>query len=321
MKKSYVISIICIMLVLVIALSGCKKKNDDTGKPGKDPIQSIDEQGEDKVDVEKVMKEFDKMIKNKDEPNKIVAFINENIKNLSQIEGDRMVLDLEIILEDSTSSLTDKLFEIDTKGELMTIGGTELFFPEGKVKDIQDEKLRDHVTKLLASNYKLINLEGSFYPIRDYEKMKQYNNYISDEIKDYIAIKALDSDKPVAIDAGLVISYDELADRILKTENYIQKYSEGKKYEEMLRSYRTKLDIYLNGLDNTPIADYESKKIYKDVVDSYEKTINTKDSVTAFVVSKYLDVIEENKYIIDKSVTDNVLSLVNEALSLLEASK
>jgi hypothetical protein len=309
------------MLVLVIALSGCKKKNNDIEEPGKDSIQSKDDFGKDEVDVEEVMKKFNKLIKNGDEPSTIVQFINEHIKGLSQIEGERMVLDLETILQDSTDSLTDKLLEIDNNGELMIIGGTELFFPDNKVKDIQDDELRDYVTKLFASNYKLINLEGSFYPITDYEKMKQYNNYISDEMKDYIDIKAMDSDKPVAIDAGLVISYDELAERILKTENYIQKYSEGKRYEEMLGSYRSKLDIYLSGLDNTPIADYETKKIYKDVVDSYEKTINTKDSVTAFVVSKYMDTIKENKYIIDKNVTDNVLSLVNESLSLLESSK
>ncbi len=321
MKKSFVIPIICIILVLVIALAGCKKKNNDIVEPGKDSIQSKDDSGKDEVDVKEVMKEFDKLIKNADEPNEIVKFIDEHIKGLSQIEGDKMIIDLENILESSISSETDKLFEVDTDGELMTIAGTELFFPDNKVKDIQDEELRDYVKKLIESNYKLINLEGSFYPIVDYEKMKQYNNHISDEVKDYIAIEALDSNKPVAIDAGLVISYDELAERIIKIENYIQKYSEGKRYEEMLGNYRSKLTFYLNGLDNTPIADYETKKIYKDVFDSYEKTTNTKDSVTAFVVRKHINNIEESKYIIDKNVTDKVLSLVNEALSLLETSK
>lgn len=321
MKKSFVIPIICIILVLVIALAGCKKKNNDIVEPGKDSIQSKDDSGKDEVDVKEVMKEFDKLIKNADEPNEIVKFIDEHIKGLSQIEGDKMIIDLENILESSISSETDKLFEVDTDGELMTIAGTELFFPDNKVKDIQDEELRDYVKKLIESNYKLINLEGSFYPIVDYEKMKQYNNHISDEVKDYIAIEALDSNKPVAIDAGLVISYDELAERIIKIENYIQKYSEGKRYEEMLGNYRSKLTFYLNGLDNTPIADYETKKIYKDVFDSYGKTTNTKDSVTAFVVRKHINNIEESKYIIDKNVTDKVLSLVNEALSLLETSK
>ena len=109
MKKSFVIPIICIILVLVIALAGCKKKNNDIVEPGKDSIQSKDDSGKDEVDVKEVMKEFDKLIKNADEPNEIVKFIDEHIKGLSQIEGDKMIIDLENILESSISSETEIL--------------------------------------------------------------------------------------------------------------------------------------------------------------------------------------------------------------------
>src|SRR5699024_8946045 len=117
------------------------------------------------------------------------------------------------------------------------------------------------------------------------------------------------------------ISYEDLGDRLLKTEEYIQKYSEGQKYEEMLKMYRTKLNIYLDGQDNSPIYDYETNKIYEDVLKSYERIANTEEEVTGFIVRRHLNLIEDNDYIVDQAIEENVLSLVNESLSLLETTK
>ncbi|WP_333657064.1 hypothetical protein [Tissierella praeacuta] len=319
MKKYKNMVIIFILILSVVTLSSCKKK-DPIKDLTKEPTESIENSGEDGKDREKIMEDFDSTLKNKD-LDKIVSFIDENIGKLSQIEGDKMVSELENILSKSLDSMTDSILEIDTNGELIKIGGTEFFFPEDKIKDIQDENLRNLVTKLINSKYKLVNIEGNYYPLVDYEKMKEYNDYISDEMKEYIAIKAMDSNEPVAIDAGLKISYDELASRIIQTEKYIQRYSQGQRHEEMLGSYKNKLVIYLGGLDNTPICDPQSKKIYDEVLESYRKTSKTKDSTTAFIINKYIGVIEENKLIVNKVVEDKIVSLVNEALALLEVSK
>lgn len=320
MKKSINMAIILILVVLVTTLSGCKKKSPAITDPVKEPAGPTEDLGANEKDREKIMAEFNNALNGK-ELDKIVFFIDENIGKLSQIEGDKMISELEKILNQSLDVTTNKISQADTNGELMTIAGTELFYPEDKIKDIQNEKLRDEITKTINSKYKLINLEGSYYPIIDYEKIKQYNNYISDEMKEYIEIKAMDSNEPVAMDAGLRISYDDLADRIIKTEKYIEKYSQGQRYEEMLGNYKNKLALYLGGLDNTPIADFETKKIYDDVLESYNKTAKIKDSATAFVVNKYIDVIKENNNLINKDVEDKVVSLVNEALSSLEISK
>lgn len=320
MKKSINIAIILILIVLVATLSGCKKKTPGITNQVKEPVDSTEDLGGDEKNREKVMAEFDNILK-KGDLEKVIGFIDENIGKLSQIEGDKMVSELERVLQDSINSTTDTILQGDPNGELMKIAGTELFFPEDKIKDIEDEKLRDEITKIINSKYKLINLEGNYYPIVDYEKIKQYNSYISEEMKEYIVIKAMDSNEPMAIDAGLRISYDNLADRILQTEKFIEKYSQGQRHEEMLGNYKNKLAIYLGGLDNTPIADFTSKRIFDDVLESYKKVAKVKDSVTAFVVSKYIDAIEENDLIINKDVQDKIVSLVNEALSLLEVSK
>lgn len=320
MKKSINILLILITIALATTLSGCKKKGLGTEDPVGKPANGIEDTENTEKTREEIMNEFDSIV-GKGQLEDIIKFIDENIGKLSQIEGDKMVSKLEDMLYKSLDATTDKIFEGDTDGELMKIAGTEFFFPEDKIKDIENEKFRQEVTSIVNSKYKLINLEGSYYPIPDYEKMKKYNSYISDEMKEYIEIKAMDSNEPVAVDGGLRITYEDLAERIVKTEKYIEKYSQGQRYEGMLGDYKNKLAIYLGGLDNTPIADYTSKRIFDDVLESYKKTSNIKDSSTAFVVQKYVAIIEENDLIINKTVEDKVVSLITEALSLLEVTK
>lgn len=319
-KNRKSIFIVFMSMILVLSLAGYKKKNPEKADPSKNPTEAVNNSSDTEKDKAAIMKEFDSALKTND-LSKIVKFVDDNIEGLSQIEGDRMVLDLETALEESLNAIMDNIFEIDSNGELMSIAGTELFFPEDKVKDIKNDELKKQITQLLENKYKLINLEGNFYPITDYEKLKKYNNYVSNEVKEYIEIKAMDSNTPVVIDAGLQISYDDLASRIVKTENYIQQYSGVKRYEEVLRLYRGKLALYLDGVDNTPISDNTTNKIHNDILESYKKTANIKDSVTAHIVNKYINVIEENDLIINKAVQDEVVSLVNEAISILEVTK
>ena len=319
MKKLKFAPIVLIILGLFIILSGCSKKKPIEKEPVKEPVENVEDVDKEEINKDKVMKEFDD-IAVKSDINKMVLFIDGKISKLSTIEGDKMISDLEKNLNKGLDSAKDKLSKLDISGELIQISN-ELFFPEDKIKDIKDDKLRTEVEMLFNNKYKLLNLEGEYYPVVDYEKLKKYNDNISPELKDYIAIKALDSNNPVAIDGGLYITHNDLSDRILKIEEFLQKYSGGQRYEEMLKQYRNKLSIYMTGIPNTPIADRDTNKINDDVLNSYKKTSETKDSVTAFIMRKYINSIKENEYIINDIVEGNALSLINESISLLEANK
>ena len=65
-----------------------------------------------------------------------------------------------------------------------------------------------------------------------------------------------------------------MAERLIKTENYILKYPNSIKYEEILRLYGVYLKLYLEGSSNTPIYDYETKEIKEEVLSSYKKVRN-----------------------------------------------
>ena len=166
--------------------------------------------------------------------------------------------------------------------------------------------------------YKLVNLEGSFYPIVDYARLQEYNNYVTDEWKEYIAVRAMDSNVPPFVDGALVISYDDLANRLLKTENYLNKYLDSSRQDVMLDSYHNKINIYLKGVDNTPIADHASKIIYDDVLDSYVNTSHNEGYLTADILRRYVNVIEENDKIIDDKVLQLGDKLIAEAIQIKE---
>lgn len=320
MKRTRYIIMTLVISILILSLMGCKKKDTDIEDQNINKEDNVEIESKDESTGEDMMaelKKLDELINNK-LTDKAIEFVDEKIKEYSSIEGDEMVLKLQEMLEKNIAK--DNLFK-DYEGELMDIAGEELFFPRDKVGDIKDEKLREAIGNTFKNKYKLINMEGQFYPIVDYEEFKSYKDYVSKEIGDYIDIRATMSNEPMAMDGALTITYDQLGNRILKVEEYLKRYFQGKRYEEVLGFYEDWLWLYLNGAPNTPIADGNTKTIYKDVFESYKKVANTADSTTAFVVNKYLNKIEENKGIVDISILENNGEYVKEALSLLESSK
>lgn len=322
--KKFTYLFVIIVLALSLSLFGCEKDKGEDPNNTDDPIGAEDENEEDGVRAsEDIINEFDEIIASNGKTKDIINFIDKNIKKVTSIEGDHMVVELINILEGSKEDLLDKLNELHD-GHLfnLTIDSPENYFPKDKIKDIEDKKLRELVEDVIGNKYKLQASEGMYYPIVDYEKIKEYDDYVSEEIKDYVYLKSIDSNTVIAQDAALVISYDDLADIIIETEKYIERYAGGVYHEEVERMYKSKLNIYLSGLPNTPIYDeIGSKTINDDVLESYIKTGSTGDTVTSFVVGKYVNIIRDNKKIIDEKVLKKAEALVEEALTLLVSAK
>lgn len=320
-RKRYLLTIG--VLVLSLGLFGCAEDTEEEPANEDEPI-AVEDNGEENEDLdpnisEDVINEFGEILAGNGEIEELVNFVDENISKVTSIEGDQMVSELIDKLEGSEEEYTDKLMELD-KGNLVNLSNEE-YFPKDKVEDIEDEELRKLVEELVANKYKLEASEGMYYPIVDYEGLKEYNDYVSDEIKDYIDLKAIDSNTIIVSDGALVIPHDKLAEIIIETEEYIERYAGGTYSDEAERMYESKLDIYLSGLPNTPIYDYESKEVKDPILDSYVKTGSSGDSVTSFVVAKYVNTIGENENIIDEDVLKEAGMLLEEAVDLLRSAK
>lgn len=318
MKKS--ILMLILIVTAIFTLTGCKKEQ-EVIEPVPEPVveEPVVEVDEDEKEV--IMKEFDRLVTQTSDFEPIVDFIKSNIKKVDQLEGDRMIEELELVLEGNIPDLTNIIFATDKNDELMEIAGLEVYFPEEKIKEIKNSELKEEITKAYDNMYRLVNLEGGFYPIIDYAKLKTYNNNISDEWKEYIAVRAMDSNDIPFGDGGIRIPFEELADRLLKTENFLNKYIAGPRQDEMIELYKFKLNAYLKGLPNTPIADYSDKTIYEEVMKSYEETSNMDGYITAHLTYQYKEAIKANKNIVDNKILAKADEYIEEALRMLREYK
>lgn len=330
MNKKSIAFMLIVSILLLTLLAACGGEGVDKGNG--ELVDKVEPKPEVSIekDEEKIIKDFKTMVKSDNEPFVLVKFIDENIDKVKTENATEMIRELEEVQEGYIERYTEQLFMEEHQMELLTLSEVQhseakiedyLFFDNSKIEEIKNGNLKELVNNIMEGKYKLINMEGAFYPIIDYEALKIYNDNISDEMKEYIDLKSMDSNMPTILDAGLVISFDQLAERLVKTENYILKYPNSIKYEETLRLYGVYLKFYLEGSSNTPIYDYESKKIKDEVLSSYKKVRNMDETVTSKVVSKYIDIIGENQNIIDENVLSRVTELHSEAIATLEDQK
>lgn len=154
----------------------------------------------------------------------------------------------------------------------------------------------------------------------DYTKLEAYNDNISDEWKEYLSVRAMDSDEIPFSDGGIRINFKDLANRITKTENFLNKYIAGPRQKELLQLYESKLTAYMKGLPNTPITD-NNNNISKDVMKSYEDTSNMEGYITAHMINQYLDDIKANNFAIDSKILASADRYIEEAVRMLREFK
>ena len=318
-RKKYVLLIIALLMIGLITSCNMKKKSNGQVKPADNASEQSAELK--KNEAEKVMVNYKALLLQNKEPFEIVKFIDENIAKVDQNDAVNMIEEFLNVQEKFIQGYTDEISKDDRQSLIFKVC-SEPEFDFKKINEIKDEELKNLLTKIIDGKYKLVNIEGSCYPIIDYEAIGKYNKYLTDEMKGYIDIKAKESNEPSMMDAALVISWDELANRMLGVEKYLVKYPEGIKEEELTRLYGNYLVVYLSGTDNSPIYNYETKKIFDDVLNSYKKLVATnKGTITGDTVKKYIELIANNKNIIDENVTSKIIELHNEAIARIEEHK
>jgi len=307
------------LLILIIAVLtvGCKKDEEAAQPDVKDPVDVVDEIDED-VSAQ-VLKDFNELLAGTKDPADLTAFMDENMDKVSTLEGDIMVETLESKMEIYIKELQTKLSEVDM-GHLMDITGAKEYFPVNRIDEIKDKKAKEIVDYIYKNKYKLINLEGTLEPIIDYKGLEGYGASVSELWQDYFSLKSMDSEKRAFSDGALSISFDELAERILESERYLNTYVDTPRRDGLIDDYKNKLTAYLTGLPNTKIVG-QGNKILDDVLASYKETATMEGYVTGSVVGDYVKVIEDNKLIIDSKVLSFAESIINESVRMLNEFK
>lgn len=288
--------IIVPILAVSVLLGGCSKT------PTDDPKASIPKKVDQKItnsaeimkeNSKKIMAEYVQMIEKEVKPYEVIFFIDDNMKKVSKENANEMIKELEEYQNIYAEKYTDMLFGEDFQIKLMRAFSTKI--DEASIDTIQDPKLKDLMYEISHGGYKFISLEGQYYPIINYEALKKYKPYLSDDIKDYIDLMAVESNQVMSDDAGLMISLDELGHRAIAVEKYLGKYPDSMMKKQASNLYLNYFQIYILGLPNTPLWDPETKKISDEALNSYKELVKENEQTESVKALKdYIKVIEKN---------------------------
>lgn len=292
LKQSlYILLTICIAM----GLMGCSKakQNEDAvrdDQAAKEPA-SIDAV-EKNSDQDDLIHKFNTVVGTAKQASDIVSFLNENLNKAGQNNADQMVRKLYAFYAKDLQSSQEAFF-----GENVQKVLTEMDWPitSANAGSIPDETVRQLVVTKLSGGYKLVWVEGTIYPIVDYSNQQKYSMYLSKPLNSYIALKAAESTGPAAMDAGLVITWNELENRAIMAETFLRDFPDTPEYPEVEGIYLDGyLKMYMNGLPNTPIFNSSSLKLVKDVKASYvNASSNNPNMITGIMASRFLEILEK----------------------------
>lgn len=275
-------------LIIALLLSGCANKPAGTNQ---------DSQAELTSRYQTLLTE--------NQPIKLMAFIEENKTALTQENLDMAVTGLIDVRQKRLKDYEEILFSEEINTKLNSYNYEDL----KQLSNIKEDNIKNLLQEAFGNGYKLSMAEGMYYLEIDYDRMfKDYGRYASDEVAGYLEIMAAESNKHFAADAALLISPDELVNRIMKTEKYIGGYPGFAFIDQIRQLHSYYLNAYLLGLNNTPAFDYQTLKLKDSFLKSYENTLaGQKGTQLAGILEEYLALLKKNEY----KRTDEVIRFVN----------
>lgn len=130
-----------------------------------------------------------------------------------------------------------------------------------------------------------------------------FKNKVTPDYDAYISQMAKDNKENYAVNGGLLITTEELGERLIVWENFINKYPKSSLIKSAKDIYHNYLLDYLLGMDSDRIYDSEEGKIYDDKREAYNKLIKkypnsttakkTKELIAAYDAHTPVDQIED----------------------------
>jgi len=137
-----------------------------------------------------------------------------------------------------------------------------------------------------------------------------FKDFVTNETADYIKILS-DQDYLIVADAGLVVPTDSLYNNSIAWEKYLEKYPESKHKEAAIYNYGIYMNLIMfSNLDNTPTFDYQTKKIYDNLLEDIKRLASRgHDSKTDYILKEYLKELEKTDFVYTEELENKIMSL------------
>lgn len=138
--------------------------------------------------------------------------------------------------------------------------------------------------------YFYVDVQPDFF----YETFK---NNTSPSINTFLELRDRELKNTFAEDARLIISFNDLAERIYDWDQYLKNYPDTRMKIEADYFLETYLETYLTGMENTKLFDSKSRILIPEVKQSYESYLmNHGDTKSGMIVQEYYDILKRNHF-------------------------
>lgn len=252
---------------------------------------------------------YNNIINNETKPFEALFFVEDNIGDVTKDHAATLILSFEEIQKKFLSIYEESLFKDEIQMKL--VDTFEYNFDGNRIGEINDKDLVMLLKEIINGGYIITNVEGSFMPVQDYTVLEKYNNYLPEDIRDYIDIMADESRQFKELGTGAIISWSDMEDNVIKVEQYMSKYPNSLKEYEVSKQYMNYLRMYLFGFDSA--FDYETNKIDDELLKSYRNFVsNNENSETAKMIEDYVSILEKNDYMMCEEVDSFRKSVTSE---------
>ena len=305
MKKTIAFLIIGLMTLTACNATDTPPADDGNGaetpqeEPAETPVETpADDVDNDEID-EEVLADFEAGIAESEDPAEVKTSLDAIMETESKKTNDAVLTAYLAYLRDFQQNGMTPYFDEMQKLQPFFEEGTQNLSEEA----ITDDALKDLYIRFTEMGYKFVQIEGSIEPVVDYRIIDEYSGSVSDEMIGYGMFKSAESEQMWAADAGIVISIEELGERIAEGEAFLAEYPETVHKEDVILDLRNYLNGFFGGLDNTPTA--ENNAYSEEFINAYEGFLEEHpDTKTAEVLSTYYDELEETDFAAPYNVND-----------------
>ena len=215
-------------------------------------------------------------------------------KNKNEVLEKLKILNKEEVdeLYEEYSKTNDIILEnLNIEHEKFLSGGINGIYNKDIAENFTDEEMKIANKLLNRYDLELWYFTRGSYIIREVPDFyyKIFKDYVTDDYKEYLKITSNENEEHYVADSGLCITLEELGDRIVTWENFLEKYPNSKlndKVNNICNSYRRD---YILGV---PGGIYD----YKESAEEYNRFIKKyPDSPTTELLGYYLEEVNLDK--------------------------
>ncbi|MGB3366525.1 MAG: hypothetical protein WBA54_03475 [Acidaminobacteraceae bacterium] len=316
--KNY-IKLLSLILIISVTLIGCKSDETKTNNAIESSTETnliVEETSEEipkdtiSISDEEFVEEIRTIVNTTIYPKESLELFEQYYKLVdSNIASEGLTLILEN-MEESQASIDNDFFNAQLDQPLY-----DAYVHETKKVDtskLDKATLSLYENTVVKNAYRVHSTEGMAYPIIDYSYFKKYFNNLNNELKDTITLLAMESNEPMYNDGGFAISYDEMVNRILSTEDFLNKYPGSKFFDMILSNMKTYASAYMIGANNTPAFSYDDNKLNEDLKASFESFLKLypKSKFGEYLNGYYKSLVENNLEAVEDYYSDSAIEVI-----------